>query len=165
MTELDPLTEQQVDLFLRIDAAMPSDPMLCAAAGLWQAKREGKVMPMSSEMEHLPDFVRRHVFEADLVVGDSQRWIVSGAGNLARLALDIGGEGPSGISNKGMAVRLGHLFDLVSQKAEPYSVMLEMPDAIGARQLVEVYAAPLSPGEMNRPRIFAVLNSRAEAQN
>ena len=50
MTELDPLTEQQVHLFLRIDAAMPTDPVLRAAAEFWLEKRQGKVRP--SEQGH-----------------------------------------------------------------------------------------------------------------
>lgn len=164
MTEFDPLTEQQLHLFLRIDAAIPTDPVLRAAAELWQEERAGKIMPASGEMGNLPNFIRRHAFEADLAVNGDRRWIVSGAGTMARPSLGMQDERPGEISDKRVAVRLRHLFDLVSQRAEPYSVMFETEDAQGARQLVEVYAAPLATGERSEHRIFAVLNCRTEAK-
>ena len=83
MTELDPLTEQQVHLFLRIDAAMPTDPVLRAAAEFWLKKRQDKGRPSQEDMAQLPEFIRPHVFEAQLAINGDRRWIVSRAGNVA----------------------------------------------------------------------------------
>jgi hypothetical protein len=164
MSELDPLTEQQLHLFLRIDAAMPTDPVLRAAAEFWLEKRKGKLLPAGQDMAQLPQFIRPHVFEAHLAVNGDQHWITSGAGNLARHLLGIEGQEPGEVPDRRMAVRLRRLFDLVARTAEPYSVMFEVKEADGSRQLVEIYAAPLATPEKREHHVFAVLNSRAEAQ-
>jgi len=163
MTELDPLTEQEVHLFLRIDAAMPTDPVLRAAAEFWLKKRQGKVRPSEEDMTQLPQFIRPHVFEAHLAINGDRRWIVSRAGNVARLALGIEGHEPGEVADKRIAVRLRHLFDLVSHKDEPYSVMFEVKEDPGKPHLVEVYAAPLATPERPEHHVIAVLTRRTEA--
>ena len=162
MTELDPLTEPLVHLFLRLDAATPSDPVLRAAAEYWTEKRWGKIMPAPGDMEQLPAFILPHVFQAQLAINGDRHWIVSMAGSSAALSLGITGKTPTEIADKRMAVRLRRLFDLVSEKAEPYSVMFEVPGLDGHKHLFEVYAAPLTTPERAEHQILAVINSRVE---
>ncbi len=62
-----------------------------------------------------------------------------------------------------MAARLRRLFDLVTERAEPYSAMFEVHDEIHPRQMVEIYAAPLAVPETSEATIMAVINTRREA--
>jgi len=164
MTELDPLTDQLVHLFLRVDAAMPTDPVLREAAEFWMARRQGKIMPAHADMTDLPAILLPHVFYAHLAINGDQHWIVSEAGSLAKLVLGITGHEPDEVPDRRMAVRLRRLFELVARKAEPYSVMFEAPAAEGYRQLVEIYAAPLATPEALEHQMFAVINTRLEAK-
>ena len=77
MTELDPLTEPLVHLFRRHDAAMPTDPVLRAAAGHWTEKRQGKVMPSHQDIGQLPGFILPHAFHAQLAINGDRHWIVT----------------------------------------------------------------------------------------
>ena len=163
MTELDPLTGELSHLFLRVDAAMPADPVLRVAAEFWMAKRKGKIMPAHADMTDLPAIVLPHVFYAHLAINGDQHWIISQAGSLAKLVLGITGHEPDEVPDRRMAARLRRLFELVARKAEPYAVMFEAPAADG-RQLVEVYAAPLATPEALEHQMFAVLNTRLEAK-
>jgi hypothetical protein len=163
MTELDSLTEPLVHLFLRLDAAMPTDPVLRAAAGHWTEKRQGKVMPSHQDISQLPAFILPHAIYAQLAINGDRHWIVTLAGSSAKISLGIAGHEPSEIADKRMAVRMRHLFNLVAEKAEPYAVMFEVPGEAGRKQLVEVYAAPLATPEPSEHQIFAVINSRVEA--
>ncbi|MCB1380623.1 MAG: PAS domain-containing protein [Alphaproteobacteria bacterium] len=163
MTELDPLSEAMVRLFLRIDAAQPTDPVLRAAAEFWQDRRGGKVMPDRDDLTELPAILLPHVFHAHLAINGSQHWLISLAGSFARELLGITGHEPAEAADKRMAVRLRHLFDLVAARAEPYSAMFEMADGDGRRHLVEIYAAPVQRPEQSEHLIFATANSRREA--
>ena len=54
MSTLDPLTEPLVRLFLRVDAAIPTDPVLRAFSDFWQMKRGSKITPSEADMAALP---------------------------------------------------------------------------------------------------------------
>lgn len=163
MTTFDPLTAPLSHLFLRVDAALPSDPVLLAAAEHWLQRRGGKLMPARGEMKNLPTFILPHAFYANLAINGDQHWIVSAAGPAVRQLFAIRTDEPDEVPDKRMAVRLRRLFDLVAERSEPYSVMFEVPEPEGGKRLVEIYAAPLSASEKAERQIFAVVNSRIEA--
>lgn len=162
MTTLDSLTAALAHLFVRIDAARPTDPVLRAAADVWSEKRGAKVMPHRADMSELPAFILPHAFYAQLAINGDQRWLVSSAGSAARLSLALEGHDPQEAPDRRMAVRLRTLFDLVSRRGEPYAVMFEVPSGAGDRVLAEIYAAPLSTPEVTERQIFAVINQRGE---
>jgi hypothetical protein len=158
MTTLDLLTEPLVRLFLRIDAAQPSDPVLRAASEFWQLKRTGKIAPGESEMRGFPIELSPCVFHAQMMSNETKRWVASGAGHVARSMLQLTD------GDKRIAVRLRRLFHIVAEKSEPYSAMFEIDGKTGLRQLVEVFAAPLGNGKKGTHMIFAAINSRTEAK-
>jgi len=162
MTTLDPLPEALVHLFLRVDAAQPTDPVLRAAWSFWQKQREALVMPAPDAMDGLPAFIRPHAFRAHLATNGSDHWIVSEAGTSAQLLLGLPDKTAAEAPDKRIAVRLRRLFDLVAEKEEPFSVMFELEDKSGHRLLVEILAAPLARAEKREHLIFAVINSRRE---
>lgn len=164
MSTLDPLTEPLVRLFVRIDAAYPTDPALRAASDFWHLKRRGKIAPGEGEMPDVPAEVSPYVFLARLTTNGTKHWIVSGAGHAAAAVLQLtDGDAPE-VADKRIAVRLRRLFDIVAEKSEPYSAMFEIDEQAGQRRLVEVFAAPLGGGEKGIHMIFAALNSRTEAK-
>ena len=119
-------------------------------------------MPAHTDMASLPAFVLPHAFYAKLAINGDEHWIVSTAGSSAKLSLGLEGHEPQQVPDKRMAVRLRSLFDLVAQRAEPYSVMFELPAEDGAKLLVEIFAAPLTTPEPTERQVFAVLNYRPE---
>ena len=164
MTTLDPLTGPLVRLFLRIDAAQPTDPVLRAVSEFWQLNRTGKIAPSESEMKGFPIELSPYVFYAQMMSNGTKHWVASGAGHVAGSVLQLtGGDSPE-VGDKRIAVRLRRLFDIVADKIEPYSAMFEIDGETGQRQLVEVFAAPLSNGEKGIHMIFAAVNRRTEAR-
>jgi hypothetical protein len=164
VTTLDALSEPLVRLFLRIDAAQPTDPLLRHAFDLWQSRRGDRIAPRESVMADLPGEISSHVFLVRAMTNGSRHWQVFNAGRTAGAVLKLAeGEAPE-VSDRRIAVRLRRLFDLVADKAEPYSAMFETREPGGRRRLlVEVFAAPLSEGEKAVHLIFAALNSREES--
>ena len=163
MTTLDRLTEPLVRLFLRIDAAYPSDPVLRAASEFWHLKRAGKIAPSASEIGGCPVEILPYIFRVQLMSNGTKHWAVCRAGHVAGSVLQLTGGDPPEVGNKRVAVRLRRLFDIVAEKSEPYSAMFEIGEQAGRRELVEVFAAPVSDKEKNTHMIFAALNSRIEA--
>lgn len=164
MSALDPLTEPLVRLFLRIDAARPTDPLLGELSDFWQLKRGSKIVPGEADMTGFSREVSPYVFLARLTPNETGHWIVSGAGFVASTVLQLKGGPELAIGDKRIAVRLRRLFDIVAEKIEPYSAMFEIGGQNGQRQLVEVFAAPLGNGEKGIHMIFAAINSRTEAK-
>ena len=164
MTTLDPLTEPLVRLFLRIDAASPTDPLLRALSEFWQLKRGSKIVPSEADMTGFSGDVSPYVFLARLTPNETGHWSVSGAGFVAAAVLQLKGGQELEIGDKRIAVRLRRLFDIVAEKVEPYSAMFEIDGQNGQRQLVEVFAAPLGNGEKGIHMVFAAINSRTEAK-
>jgi hypothetical protein len=164
MSTLDPLTEPLVRLFLRIDAASPTDPALRALCDFWKLKRGSKIAPSEADMTGFSGDLSSYVFLARLTPDEAEHWIVSGAGYIAAAVLQIKGGQELEITDKRIAVRLRRLFDIVAEKIEPYSAMFEIDGQNGQRQLVEVFAAPLGNGEKGIHMVFAAINSRIEAK-
>ena len=164
MSTLDPLTEPLVRLFLRIDAARPTDPLLGELSDFWQLKRGSKIVPGEADMTGFSPEVSPHVFLARLTTNETEHWSVSGAGPVAAAVLQLKGSQELEIGDKRIAVRLRRLFDIVAKKVEPYSAMFEIDGLNGQRQLVEVFAAPLGNGEKGIHMVFAAINKRTEAK-
>jgi hypothetical protein len=162
MSEFDPLTAPLAHLFTRIDAALPSDPVLAAAAEYWLAKRRNRLAPTHAEMITLPAFILPHVFEAHLMINGDRHWGLSMAGSSARSFLGIEGHDAVLRAEPRMAVRLRRLFDLVADKGEPHSASFDVEAGDGGKLLVEIYAAPLAVPEKAERAIFAVINGRRE---
>lgn len=164
MSTLDPLTEPLVRLFLRVDAASPTDPVLRALSDFWLLKRGSKIVPGEADMTGVLPEISPYAFLARLTTNGTKQWLVSSAGHAAATILQLaGGQGPE-VTDKRIAVRLRRLFDIVAEKVEPYSVMFEIDAQTGPRHLVEVFAAPLGNGEKGIHMIFAAVNSRTEAR-
>jgi len=163
MSTLAPLTEPLVRLFLRIDAAQPTDALLHAALKFWQAKRKGRIAPSQDEMRDIPHELSPFVFHAQLMSNGTRHWVASGAGHVAGSLLRLTDGDQPDVGDKRIAVRLRRLFDIVADKSEPYSAMFEISEPDRRRRLVEVLAAPLGDTERNTHLIFAALNSRIEA--
>jgi hypothetical protein len=162
MTTLDFLTEPLVRLFVRIDAAQPTDTLLRAVSDFWQRKREGKIAPDELDMATLPIELSSVAFHATLTINGKRHWNISGAGHAAMAILRPTAKNLTEIADKRIAVRLRRLFELVAERSEPYSAMFEINSNSGQRQLVEVFAAPLKVDGKNNRTIFAAINSRAE---
>ena len=162
MTKLESLTEPLVRLFVRIDAARPTDEVLCVASDFWWRQRQDRIMPEEGQMADVPASVAPHVFIARTMTDGSRHWLISSAGPFASSLLQLAGEGASALGEKHIAVRLRRLFDLVSEKSEPYSAMFETNGQSGQRNFVEVFAAPLKAVDKSVYVIFAAVNSRAE---
>ncbi|MBI2719711.1 MAG: hypothetical protein HY245_04600 [Rhizobiales bacterium] len=161
MTTLAGLTGPLVRLFLRIDAAQPSDEVLRAASDFWHKQRRGRIMPLESEMAQLPGAIAPHTFTGRSTTNGSRQWILTNAGRDAAAILQIKDE--VGIGNRRIAVRLRKLFDMVADKSEPISAMFELAGAGKKRQLVEIFVAPVTGAESNTHAVFGTVNSRMEA--
>ena len=160
MTTLDPLTEPLVRLFLRIDAAHPTNELLRCIADFWQTKRASKLAPEEGEMNELPDELLSNTFIARLTSNGTRHWLACNVGVTACSILHVKDEEPIEAADKRSAVRLRRLFDLVAEKYEPYSVMFDSIDQDGKAQLIEVFAAPLGSSEETTDQIFAAVSSR-----
>jgi len=164
MSTLDPLTEPLVRLFLRVDAASPTDPVLRAFSDFWHLKRGSKITPSEADMTGTPPEISPFAFLARLTTNGTRHWTVSTAGHAAAAIIQLtGGQAPE-VADKRTAVRLRRLFDIVAEKVEPYSAMFEIDGQTGSRELIEVFAAPLGNGEKGIHMIFAAVNSRTEAR-
>jgi hypothetical protein len=163
MPDFEKLTPELSELFLRIDAAAPSDPVLRKAAELWQKSRGHRILPQAFILEELPAFIRPHAFLAQLNVNGGRHWEFSDAGSSAHVSLGTKAGRLAGIADMMLSRRLEVILDLVEQKGEPYAAMFEVQSGRGKRQLCEIYAAPLPPGANGGPRALGVLNSRTEA--
>lgn len=163
MSEFEKINPSLAQLFLRLDAAMPTDPVLLAAAEAWGVSRGGTLLPELSLLHDLPSVIRPHVFLMQAMPNGQRAWVFSGAGASARVSL--GGE--SGrlmdIPDKALARRLQALFDLVVQKGEPCSGMFELQAPGNGTRFCEAYAAPVAPPRRDEAALLAVLNCRAEA--
>lgn len=164
MSTLDPLTEPLVRLFLRIDAANPTDPVLRALSDFWHLKRGSKIAPGEADMTGISSEISPYAFLVRLTTNGTKHWVVSGAGHVAAAVLQLTGGHATEVTDERIAVRLRRLFDIVAEKTEPYSAMFEIDEQTGQRQLVEVFAAPLGNGEKGIHMIFAAVNSRTEAR-
>lgn len=164
MTVLDPLTEPLVRLFVRIDAAHPTDALLLRIADFWQDKRGGNLAPGQDEMNRLPVPLLSNAFAARLTSNGTHHWLACNPGAAARSILKVKDGEPIEASDKRNAVRLRRLFGLVAEKAEPYAAMFEMRERGGKTRLIEVFAAPLSGADKASHLIFAAVNSRIEAK-
>lgn len=164
MTTLAGLTGPLVRLFLRIDAAQPSDEVLRKASDFWQARRRGRIMPPESEMAELPRAIAAHVFTGRSMTNGSRRWIVTKAGRDAAAILQIKDDARLKIGNRRIAVRLRKLFEMVADKSEPVSAMFELGGRGKERQLVEIFVAPVTGAESNTHAVFGTVNSRTEAR-
>ena len=151
-------------LFLRIDAAQPSDEMLRKASDFWHELRRGRVMPPESELGELPAAIAPHVFTGRSMTNGSRHWIVTQAGRNAARILQIKGGDSLDIGNRRIAVRLRKLFDMVADKSEPVSAMFELGGVGKKRQLVEIFVAPVTGAESNTHAVFGTVNSRMEAR-
>jgi hypothetical protein len=165
MTTLEKLTPSLAQLFMRIDAASPTDELLHGVSDFWRQKRIGSVMPAEAQMADLPARFSPHVFFVRSMTNGSRHWHVTNAGAVARSLLRLTDERPPQVTDKKVAVRLRRLFELVTEKSEPHSAMFEIEGGEQRRQLVEVFAAPLHAHEADIHLIFAALNSRREAAN
>lgn len=163
MTTLAGLTGPLVRLFLRLDAAQPSDEVLRAASDFWQKQRRGRIMPLESEMAQLPGAVAPHAFAGRSMTNGSRHWIVTKAGRDAAAILQIKDRAGLDIGNRRIAVRLRKLFDMVADKSEPVSAMFELGGGGKKRQLVEIFVAPVTGAESNTHAVFGTVNSRMEA--
>ena len=164
MTTLAGLTGPLVRLFLRIDAAQPSDEVLRAASDLWQKQRRGRIMPLESEMAPLPGAIAPHAFAGRSMTNGSRQWILTKAGSDAAAILQIKDRTSLDIGNRRIAVRLRKLFDMVTDKSEPVSAMFELGGGGKSRQLVEIFVAPVTGAESNTHAVFGTVNSRMEAR-
>jgi hypothetical protein len=162
MTSFDRPDSALSTLFMRIDAARPTDAALQPAADLWSEKRKGKVMPAPGDFADMPPQIERHVFQAHLAINGDEHWIVTSAGEVAERLLQIEGDTPAEVPDKRMAVRLRRLFELVAERGEPYAVTCEASDNNDRKQLIEIYAAPLATAERKEHAIFGAINSRPE---
>jgi len=162
MTTLDKLTEPMVRLFLRIDAAGPSDELLQNISGFWTLKRAGQVAPLEEIVNALPNDTLAHVFVAYLSPDGLQHWLVSSPGQYVSKLLSVKDRMTIDDADKRSAVRLRRLFDLVAEKDEPYSAMFETKSADGNTNLVEVFAAPLAARERGTKALLVAANSRVE---
>jgi ribose-phosphate pyrophosphokinase len=165
MTTLDPLTEPLVRLFLRIDAAHPTDLSLRAVFEFWRWKRADMIAPDESEISALPSELLPLVFHARLTINGGKNWSVLGVGSAAATLLGITEGDLAQAADKRAAVRLRRLFDIVAERTEPYSAMFEINSKDRGRQFVEVFAAPLRYGGKGTRMIFAAANGRVEATN
>jgi hypothetical protein len=164
MTTLAGLTGPLVRLFLRIDAAQPSDEVLRKASDIWQKLRRGRIMPLESEMADLPAEIAPHAFTGRSMTNGSRHWIVTQAGRDAAAILQIKDQAGLDIGNRRIAVRLRKLFDIVADKSEPVSAMFELGGRGKRRQLVEIFVAPVTGAESNTHAVFGTVNSRLEAR-
>jgi hypothetical protein len=162
MSTLDALTEPLVRLFLRVDAASPTDPVLRALSDFWHLKRGSKITPSEADMMGSPREISPFAFFARLTTNGTRHWTVSTAGHAAAAIIQLtSGQAPA-VADKKIAVRLRRLFDIVAEKVEPYSAMFEIDGQTGSRELIEVFAAPLGNREKGIHMIFAAVNSRTE---
>lgn len=165
MTTLDELPPHLAQLFLRIDAASPTDGLLREASELWMSKRVGQVMPSEAQMADLPAKLAAHAFLARAMTNGSRHWHVTQAGEVARSLLQLVDETPPENMDKRIAVRLRRLFELVAEKVEPHSAMFEVDGDTGNRQFFEVFAAPLAGDESEVDIMFAAITAGSEGAN
>ena len=163
MPDFEKLTPELSELFLRIDAAAPSDPVLRKAAELWQQSRGHRMLPQAVILEELPSFIRPHAFLARLIVKGGRHWEFSGAGSSVHVSLGTEAGRMDGIADMALSRRLEVILEHVERKGEPCAAMFEVQSGPGRRQLCEIYAAPLVPGANGESRALGVLNSRTEA--
>lgn len=163
MSEFEKIKPELSDLFLRIDAAAPTDPVLQAAAKSWRESRGGALFPGVSLLNDMPAFIHPYVFLARIMVNGQREWVFSDAGASARVSLGAQSGRLKDAADPALARRLEALFDLVAQKDEPCSGMFELQAQSRKPQLYEVYAAPLAPPQKGETTLLAVINWRAEA--
>ena len=163
MSEFEKITPELSDLFLRIDAAAPTDPVLQAAAKAWRDNRGGALFPGISLLKDMPAFIHPHMFLARITVNGQREWVFSDAGASARVSLGAQSGRLKDAANPALARRLEALLELVAQKEEPCSGTFELQEQSGKPKLCEVYAAPLAPPQKGETTLLAVINWRAEA--
>ncbi len=163
MSEFEKIRPELSNLFLRLDAAMPTDAVLQAAAKLWRQRRGDAQLPGISLLQHLPNLIRPHVFLARIMVDGQREWVFSDAGASARASLGTQAGRLRDAAEPALAHRLEGLFDLVAEKGEPCAGMFELQGETGRPRLCEVYAAPLAPPHAGETALLAVLNCRTEA--
>ena len=163
MSEFEKIVPELSKLFLRIDAAAPTDPVLQAAAKTWRESREGALFPGISLLKEMPKFALAHVFLARIMFNGQREWVFSDAGASARVSLGAQSGRLKDVADPALTQRLEALFNLVAQKEEPCSGMFELQEHSGRPMLYEVYAAPLTPPQDGETALLAVINWRSEA--
>ncbi len=163
MSEFEKIKPGLSELFLRLDAAAPSDPVLKAAAETWAEHRGSALLPGMSLLQDLPGFIRPHAFLARILADGRREWMFTDAGASARVSLGSASGPVKEMAEPALARRLMALFDLVAQKGEPCSGMFELQSEGKQPRLCEVYAAPVAPPREGEAAILAVLNWRTEA--
>jgi hypothetical protein len=163
MSKFEKLSPELADLFLRIDAAEPTDPVLRAAADLWRERRGSALLQGLSLINDLPAFVRPHAFLARMALDGGKKWTFSDAGASARASLGQQAGCVMDAAEPALAHRLEVLFGLVAEKDEPCAAMFELQAPGDRRHLCEVYAAPVAARDGTETELIAVLNWRKEA--
>jgi hypothetical protein len=163
MPDFEKMTPELSHLFLRIDAAGPTDPTLVAAADLWRARRGSDICPRESLWRELPSSIHSHAFLVHKAPDGTLEWIFLEAGSSASLIMGGDAGTITKVTEPELAIRLHALFDLVERKGEPYAAMFELAPSAGHRRLCEVYAAPLLAQEPRVSAQLAVLSWREEA--
>jgi hypothetical protein len=162
MTTLDLLAEPLARLFIRIDAAGPTDELLQRIAAFWQQSRSGKIAPQESDMAGLPKELQTHAFVARISSNGTRHWLISRPGAIAAGIFTVRDGFPLNDADKRSAVRLRRLFNLVDAKEEPHAAMFEIKDEDGKTRLIEIFAAPLRGQVEATHAVFAAANSRIE---
>lgn len=163
MPDFEKMTPELSRLFLRIDAAGPTDPILAAAADLWKTARGNDFCPRESLWQELPSSIRSHAFLVHKASDGTLEWIFLEAGSSASLIMGGDAGTITKVTEPELGIRLHLLFDLVERKGEPYAAMFELEPSAGRRRLCEVYAAPLLAQEPRLSAQLAVLSWREEA--
>ena len=163
MSEFEKIKPELSNLFLRIDAAAPTDPVLQAAAKAWREGRRHALFPGISLFKDMPAFIHAHIFLARIMVNGQREWVFSDAGASARVSLGAQSGRLKDVADPALTQRLEALFNLVAQKEEPCSGMFELQEHSGRPMLYEVYAAPLTPPQDGETALLAVINWRSEA--
>jgi hypothetical protein len=156
VTTLSLLPSPLKRFFAKIDAAATSDRSLELALDHWRIKRGDRLLPKLSDidMQQLAALASKlFLFEHC----DEDDWALRFAGKDAE---DLVQPGPAGaklstLSNRRLAVRLRHLFQLVAQTAEIISASYIAHDQSG-----EILVAPLSTDGTEVGAVFGGIVTR-----
>lgn len=162
MTKLDALGEVLVRLFLRLDAAAPTDEALQRVAEFWRRQRKQELAPSTPILRDLPAELAARTCLVQKSPDPQAQWRVQEPGpDIAKL-FSIRGDMAIDDADGRAAVRLRHLLDLVAERGEPYAAMFEDRTEGGGRMLIEAYAAPLSTGTGSVAAALLAASSRQE---
>lgn len=163
MPDFEKLTPEQSILFLGINAASPTNPLLQAMAEAWQQRRGKGLYPDASLWDHLPTLIRSDALLGRKSIKSTKEWAFSDAGQQAAGLLGATAGRISDAEGPELAPRLVVMLELVEENGEPYATMLERPASEGQRLFCEAFAAPLATDQPADAVILIVLNSGSEA--